>query len=460
MDTKNYEQQAKSILKKHRITVYLSCIVFLAAVFCYSFFLPALIPDFGVRTLLLIALLILYVGFILYLSTKDIMFPLILHLNAPLHYEIVKQGKLFSPSAVQLIQAEYFVGNYANVIRLCNQKLNDQKAKKNWKYFYLAYLAKTYFDLGEEERLREICDRFYQLLSTDKKREKILKRFEDIPFFSVYVNRNLEACEQYANKPQKFPVQRMVIDFLKARLALLKGETEEARKGFEKIIAEAPLLHLATLSKLALEGMENGTDYRESVAPILEKEITEPLKPSAATPALNVFNKVLGVLMIVIAVFVVIAFLLSKVDWSGDEAYKKEIEAIVEVDYDGVEVLEFFDLYKDDFWVDAMFICKTNDSVLIGSIYYYEDDYDDYFYNDYETYYEVQAEIPLSNLMADDFIQITNLYESVTEYCSVTSGFYANEADVPVDHYYFTSFVIDGKTVYFAVLDVQFEDWT
>ena len=460
MDTKNYEQQAKSILKKHRITANLSCIVFLAAVFCYIFFLPDLIPDFGVRTLILIALLVLYVGFICYLSRKDIMFPLILHLNAPLHYEIVKHGKLFSPSATHMIQAEYFVGNYANVIRLCNQKLNDKKAKQLWKYYYLAYLAKTYFDLGEEERLREICDRFYQLLSTDKKREKILKRFEDIPFFSVYVNRNLEACEQYANKPQKFPIQRMETDFWKARLSLLKGETEEAKKGFEKIIAEAPLLHLATLSKLALEGMENGTDYRESVAPMLEKEITEPLKPSAATPFLNVYNKVLGVLLIVMIVFSMIVFLLSKVDWSGDKAYEKEIEAMVEVDYGDVDILDSFDLYKDDYWVDAMFICKTNDSVLIGSIYYYEDDYDDYFYDDYETYYEVQAEVPLSNLMADEFTKVTNLYESVTEYCTVTSGFYVNRDDVPEDNYYFTSFEIDGKTFYFAVLDVQFEDWT
>ena len=453
MDTKNYEQQAKSILKKHKIVVGLVGLVYLALVVCYSFFLTDLIPDFAVRTLLLIATLVLYYVFIRYLSAKDIMFPLIFQLNAPLHYEIVKQGNLFSPSATHIIQAEYFVGNYANVILLCNQKLKEKNAKKLWKYYYLAYLAKTYFDLGEEERLREICDRFYQLLSTDKKREKILKRFENIPFFSVYVNRNLEVCEQYANKPQKFPIQRMGTDFWKARLSLLKGETEEARKAFEKIIAEAPLLHLATLSELALKGMENGTDYRESIAPMLEKEITEPLKPSAATPALNVFNKVLGVLMIVIAVLVVIAFLLSKVDWSGDKAYEKRIEAIVEVDYGDVDILDSFDLYTDDYWVDAMFICKTYDSVLIGSTYYY-DNYD----NKYDIYYEIQAEVPLSNLMADEFTKVTNLYESVTEYCTVTSGFYVNRDDVPEDNYYFTSFEIDGKTFYFAVLDVQFED--
>ena len=453
MDIKNYEQQAKSILKKHKITLYLTGLVYLVAIFANIFFLPDLIENFAVRILLLIAVCFLYFAFIRYLSAKDLMFPLFFHLNAPLHYEILKQGKIVSPSATHMIQAEYFVGNYANVILLCNQKLKDKKAKRLWKYYYLTYLANTYFDLGENERLRETCDRFYELLASDKKREKILKRFENIPFYSVYVNRNFEACEQYANKPQKFPIQKMLIHFWKARLALLKGETEEARKGFEKIIAEAPLLHLATLSELALQGMENETDYKKSIAPMLEKEITEPLKPSAATPFLNGFNKVCNIILIVIAVIFMILLFLSKVDWSGDSAYEKEIESLVEIDYDDVDVLDFFDLYKDDYWVDAMFICKTNDSILIGSTYYY-DNYD----NKYDIYYEIQAEVPLSNLMADEFTKVTNLYESVTEYCTVTSGFYVNQADVPNENYYFTSFVIDGKTFYFAVLDIQFED--
>ena len=112
METKNYEQQAKSILKKHKIIVCLTEIVYLAAFLCYIFFLPALIPDFVVRTLLLFASLLLYVVFLLYLSAKDITFPLIFHLNAPLHYEIMKQGKIFSPSSAHQIQAEYYRFRY------------------------------------------------------------------------------------------------------------------------------------------------------------------------------------------------------------------------------------------------------------------------------------------------------------------------------------------------------------
>ena len=448
MDTKNYEQQAKSILKKHKIIVCLTEIVYLAAFLCYIFFLPDLIPDFVVRTLLLFASLLLYVVFLLYLSAKDITFPLIFHLNAPLHYEIVKQGKLYSPSAVHMIQAEYYVGNYANVIRLCNQKLNDKKAKQSWKYYYLAYLANTYFDIDEEELLRETCDRFYQLLSTDKKREKILKRFDEIPFYSVYLNRNFEACKEYANKPQKFPVQKSVTDFWKARVALRKGETEEARKGFEKIIAEAPLLHLATLSDLILKGMENGTDYQEAIAPLLEKEITEPLKPSAATPVLNGFNKVMNVILVVLAVIFVFLLLLSKVDWSSDTAYEKQIEVLMEAEYGDVDVLKTFDLKKDGFWVDAMFICKTSESLLIGSTYY------EYAY---DSYYAIQAEIPLSDLMSEDFTQKTTRYDAVTEDCTVTSVIYINKQDAPLNSYYSTFFTIDGKIFYFDVTKIDFK---
>ena len=96
-----------------------------------------------------------------FMSVKDFMFPLSLRLDAPLHYELVKQGKIAAYSAVFQIQAEYFVGHYANVIALCYEKLNDKRVNKRWKYYYLSYLANTYFDLGEEERLHEVCDRFY-----------------------------------------------------------------------------------------------------------------------------------------------------------------------------------------------------------------------------------------------------------------------------------------------------------
>ena len=271
----NNEQKAKAILKKHRIFGNLLTI-WLAAMLVGIFLL---ISDLLGNVLCITLCYVFYRLAFYFMSVKDFMFPLSLRLDAPLHYELVKQGKIAAYSAVYQIQAEYFVGHYANVIALCYEKLNDKRVNKRWKYYYLSYLANTYFDLGEEERLREVCDRFYRELASERKRERIFKRFRGFSFFSTYLNRNFEACDQYLQeKTEKNPLLRINSLHLKARVAWLKGDTESAKASFEAVIAEAPLLHYAKLSDAALKAMENGTEYREAIKPVLETETPAPLK--------------------------------------------------------------------------------------------------------------------------------------------------------------------------------------
>ena len=447
----NNEQKAKAILKKHRLFGVLLT-VWLAAMLVGIFLL---ISDLLGKVLCITLCYVLYRLAFYFMSMKDFMFPLTLRLDAPLHYELVKQGKIAAYTAVFQIQAEYFVGHYANVIALCYEKLNDKRVNKRWKYYYLSYLANTYFDLGEEERLREVCDRFYRELASERKRERIFKRFRGFSFFSTYLNRNFEACEQYLQeKTEKNPLFRINVMYLKARTAWLKGDTDTAKTAFEAVVAEAPLLHYAKLSEAALKAMENGTDYRETIKPILETETPAPLKPPASSGFLNGYNKVIRIVWIVLVVFCILVTLIGKLldrETQTWEEYCAEVETIVEADYGEIELLDVFDLYDGDFWVDAMFIFKTRDSVLIGSVYYYPD-------SD-SLYYEIQAEVPIASLLAEDFSRYINVYDSVTEYCTVTSGFYKNREDVPEEYAYFVALDIDGKTVYFAVTNVQYSEY-
>jgi len=193
--------------------------------------------------------------------------------------------------------------------------------------------------------------------------------------------------------------------------------------------------------------MENGEEYREAVSVFSEAEVPAPLQPPAVASFLHVYSKVIRILFIALVLFCTVILLIGKVIDSGSQSwdeYCAEIETLVEADYGDVTVLDAFDLKKEDFWVDAMFICKTSDSILVGSLYYYEDDWD-------TTYYEIQAQISLSTLLSDDFRQMSHTYDSVTEECSVTSAFYANEGDVPEKNYYSTVFDVEGRRFAFAV---------
>ncbi|MBE6666533.1 MAG: hypothetical protein E7603_10045 [Ruminococcaceae bacterium] len=446
MNNQTNEQKAKASIKKLKMIGIFTLLLYLVSMAAIIF----LVDDFRFGILCIALACIFYIAFISVLNARTISFPLILRLDAPLYYELIKQGKSVNTSAVYQIQAEYFVGHYANVIELCNKKLEDRHVERRWRYYLFSFLANAYFNLGEDEKLREVCNKFYAFLASDRKKEKVLKRFYDFPFFTVFVNGNFEACEQYLKQPKKqTPLQRISLAFWKARVDLCKGETEEAKNGFEKIIAEAPLVTYAELSKKALEAMENGGDYREAVAPLAEAENPAPLQPPAIASFFKVYNKVLNVILIVLVCFLAVVFLISWVlnlDW---DPHDKAVEVLLEEDLGEVDMLETFDLEKDDFWVDSMFLCKNTEFILVGSTYYYTDE-------EYTLYYEIQAQVPLSTLLAEDFRQITNVYDAITEECTVTSAFYANREDVPDENYYLTSFVIEDKTFYFTVTKILF----
>lgn len=450
MNNQTTEQKAKATIKKVKIISYLALLLYLATIAAIIIF----VDDFRFVIFSVVFACVFYIAVINIVSARYITSPLILRFDAPLYYELIKQGKSANASAVYQIQAEYFVGHYANVIELCNKKTDDRRVERRWRYYIFSFLANAYFNLGEYEKLREVCNKFYAFLASDRKKEKVLKRFYDFPFFVVFLNDNFEACEQYLKQQKiKYPLQCITLAYWKARVDLRKGETEEAKKGFEAVIAEAPLLTYAKLSQKALEAMENGVDYRDMAAPLAEEENPTPLQPPAVASFLKVYGKVIKIISIVLACFLVLTLLISwilKFDWDTNwDFYDQEIELLLEEDFGDVNLLKSFDLEKDGYWVDSMFLCKTADSVLVGSIYYYTDEED-------TLYYEIQAEIPLSELLAEDFSQAKHVYAAVTEDCTVTSGFYANKKDIPDGKCYSTSFVIDGKTFYFAVTDVKF----
>ena len=121
------------------------------------------------------------------------------------------------------------------------------------------------------------------------------------------------------NKVQKIPLVLADVAFSKARVALLKGETEEAKNYFKKVIAEAPLLHYAELSKAALQAMENGMEYQEAMVPFAEKESPKPLTPPAVASGLPIFQKIMTVILIVLIAVYVILMILARI---GDENYE------------------------------------------------------------------------------------------------------------------------------------------
>ena len=450
MTEKTNEQRARSILRKYKIVLCIDMFSLLALLFFVLLEAESLLLKFIVLVSVFFCVhflsAILFMRFIFPVLTKE--------MNAPLYYEIAKRGKV---SFQYQVIGEYFIGNYVNVIALCRKKLANKKISANDEYFALNYLANTYFVLGEDEYLKEICERFYAKLSTDRRRERIFKIFRGFEFYSVYLNGNIEACESFLRKKEKDPLSRVSYQYKEARVALMKGETEEAKALFAKTVSEAPLLHYSTLSAAVLEGMENGTDYRESAVSLCKNPNPTLFLSEKRTSAIHRLNKITLIVGIVAIVFYVFVFALLKIgeDFQGDfESWEDEIEIAVETDMGDVEMLTAFDLEKGFDYVESMFICKNGENLYIGAAYYLYEDEEAYYADDYTIGYDIFAEIPLSALMAEDFDRVSHEYKAVSSAYTVKSMVVKTKR-LSGDYEYKTYFEIDGVKFCFAVTELM-----
>ena len=383
------------------------------------------------------------------LVRKFLMAPLLDHLDVALYREIVIGRRSLAPLASWRINAEYFSGNYQNVIALCTQMCNRESEKKN-QYHYLGFLANVYFDRGDAERLREVCEAFDRRLASEKNQKqqrKIAARFLRLQAYKCFLENDWERCLALLSKTAKTNINVVYQAYFKARVALEKGEMDEAKQLFETVIQMAPALNYAELSMHGIEAMEKGVSYGDTFTDLPVAEVIE-VPPMPKTYAIRFLSTTLFLV-------VVVYYCGRLIDWENRRkeyeeelaAYREEICVLVEDDYDGVEVLELLWPEKDGEIVDSMFLCQTDDGVILGSVYSYEDEDELYFdrnmFVDFETLESEQT--PLAEAT----------FACATSDYMVSGAFYRNESEIPTDNYYCKALSVNGKTVYFAITAIE-----
>lgn len=439
-------EQAKAKLRKYRIFKLLVSLIALTVYIVVAF------SGNGIAiilTLLFAMALIRFAPMVLF--RKYITGTLIDQLDAPLYQEIVKEGKIYVPSALWQLQGEYFSGNYQNVISICNQQLEVEKLAKKYKYYYLVYLATTYFDLGDQEKLKDTCETFNQNLTNEKNKERILRRIPRMVFFNHYIRGNFDACSDYLYKPQAQKINQVYRTYCQARIALLKEDIDEAKKLFESVLQTAPKLNYAILAAHGIEAIEKGIPYQDTFESIIVA--TDFLIPevSKKNKILKIIRLVAGIILIgcVVAYSGVSAFMkMQDKAYENDlAAYREGIRILVEENYDSVEILDTFNLKKDGQIVDSMFLCKTDESILLGCLYSYR--------NDEKQYYDVKYEMPFSDLEKTHSPLMYLTFQCTTSEYYVYSYFYTSKDELPSEYHHLSAITVDGKTVYFAVTEID-----
>ena len=439
-------QKAKRYIKRYKIW----CTVFVLGI-VFGFWLSAVFGNVTTMLSVLIAdLLIVFIGSPI-IFNKCVVSVLNKKLEADTYLAMISCGNLDTPAAIWQLYGEYFCGNYQNVISICKMKLHDPKVAERYRYHYLTYLANVYFDLGDDENLRKVCEQYESALINEKPRKQAKFRtyFSRMTFYSLYLNQDIDACMDWINKPAPMLITQYNRTFCRARLALMQGNTEEADGYFDALVKEAPQLNYGKLAAERLSAKNPQTLEDRPSAFVISDEPTEVTLHPANRRKLRKHLAVCAIVLVLMyAVVGILRVLDSKEKYDREmEAYRESIRVLVEEDYDGVKILDTFTLKNGEDVIDTMFICQTEKEIVVGCTYVFSDD-------PTEQYYKTMAYISIESLSYERSPLWYWSFPSKTSHNQIESYFYTVEADVPSDYLHLSSFEIHGQKVYYVITEI------
>ncbi len=438
-------QKAKRYVKRYKIwcTIFGFCIVLgYCSVALQGNIIATLVA-------LVVLLLIILIGSPIVFN-KCILSILNKKLDADTYLATVYQGNFDTPAALWQLYGEYFCGHYQNVISICKLKLNDPKTANRYKYHYLTYLANVYFDIGDDENLRSVCEQYEIALAKEKtsKQANCRTRFPRMTFYDLYLKQNIDACLTWVNTPTPIILNQYHRKLCKARLALMQDNEEEANEYYEVLAKEAAQLNYGKLAiKQLAEQKNQEVDDTLQTLTISDESADVTLYPANRRK----FRKIIGICLIAFVLIYSAVGILRVLDSEKKyeremEAYRESIRVLVEQDYDGVAVLDTFTLKNDEDIIDTMFICQTDKDIIVGCTYVYDDPT--------EQYYEKMTDISIASLSEDRSPLWYCSFPSKTSHNQIESYFYTVEADVPDNYLHLSTFEINGQKVYYVITEI------
>ncbi len=380
------------------------------------------------------------------LSRKMLYGALMDSVDAPLFYELTRQYPLVDRSGFVLLDAEYAVGLYGNVIALCERNLNDGKLSAKYGYGYYSYLANVYFDIDDTDALRSVCDRFDEWVASAKpsKREKISKYIHSMSFYRCYLERDYAGCRQFLSAPQSIKLYQMITSYRKGRLSLLEGNPDIAVSHFEAASSLSETCHLYTLSQNGLRAIHDGIPYRDTLEPVVRNDNYVAPRPSRVPLFFSRVNSLICILLFIGWLCLVCYLLFTNFEADdgllSESEYRHVAQEVLERDYDHATILDSFELTRNGNFVDYIFLSQCDDKLLIGTLHRYEND-DDFRYS-------VLFEMP--TIDKDDF-RISVIFLNSTSDYWIHSCFCSSDAYVNDTYCHRSAIKLNKRTVYFVV---------
>lgn len=303
-------------------------------------------------------------------------------------------------------------------------------------------LANLYFELGEEERLREICAQFPNL---DPKNVAAgtVKVYQPIfDFYGRYLAGDYAACKEIMlrRKESAGARQRLMqvrCDFALALISYREGNLAEAREGFEAVRLQAPRLHYATLVPSYLQAIDAVAPFA-SMAPELPEPDPGMLEEMRTVPKKGRKNRffLLGWLIVPFLLCLVLSLSIYLPRQKLQSYYKPSVLA---AGYESPRVLTEFSL-NDAAGnpVEWLVLCDTADEGLVlGTTYYYD----------------VSPELLYFDPICENIVPGWE-FSGVNDFSGrrIRVRLYEKKSEIPEDSLYHCKIKQNGNTYYFCVI--------
>lgn len=123
------------------------------------FLLSVLFGNIRIFYIGVVPILILLMPILSVLANKNFLPPLFTDLDPEKFKDKIDVAKSFQFCIPYRMYYAFYSGDYRQTVNICSAMLK-KKMIKRYKLRYLSFVGKVYFELGDSEKLKLVCDKF------------------------------------------------------------------------------------------------------------------------------------------------------------------------------------------------------------------------------------------------------------------------------------------------------------
>lgn len=296
--------------------------------------------------------------------------------------------------------AHFYNGDHQETIDMCNFLLKGKGGKYPWTYY--RYLAGVYFQIGDIDSLKAVCEQFEACKATNSKIDLFCPLMKLYRLYASGKNEALKALYESEEKNQYNKATYMVCEYIHGVNFYTLGETEKAKEIFKAISEKAPLLGVGKLSAKQLENIERGEKYEINQIRIIPSEDYSLPTNAKKARVFSIIRACCIVLFVLLSILIIVASVKEDQKRKELERFEKELYSVIDESYDDFQVLTGFSLIKDGEQIEYMVAFESkendivvgyyvwnphkqknefityNDEIIVGKVYYDESPCTDY----------------------------------------------------------------------------------